>query len=418
MGKKIIILYFFAFVACLGATARAGPSEIPPVASSPEAEPEVPLSKKYRLSVFPIPVITSDPNEGSSFGAQANFFFRDSQNNVKMVAAPRILYNTLIGVQGGVTGIYYPSYDEKLVAGFGLAQRVYRSANAYYENFHYWHDRLYLKGYFSFLQDPFGRFWGEGNNTPKSAQTSYVGRNVAVEAEVGYYFLKHLRLSLRENFLYTKLKEGIVPGVANTINVFKPSDGVSDSVNWAPGLALVYDTRPRANLSTRGTLVDASLFFSLQALGSDNNFFGLQLDARHLLNFHDDRFVTVFRGVIRKVYGENLPFYQLSSLGGPNELRGYPGNRFIDKGKILLSLEQRNRIVNFKLFKTDLSFSLDPFFEVGEVFSRLDNFQFDRLRPTGGLGFRVLVLPSTLIRADVGFGAEGPNVFVKFDYPF
>src|SRR4030095_4837017 len=204
----------------------------------------------------------------------------------------------------------------------------------------------------------------------------------------------------------------------DTVIVFGPDQGVFDSLDLTHGLALVYDTRPRAELSERGTLVDASFFFSNTHLGSDNNFHGFPFDLRQFIPTDDGRFVSIFRGIFQKIYGQNVPFYQLSDLGGAYELRSHPKNRFIDSAKLLVSFEQRIRVADFRFLKTNFIMGLAPFFEVGEVFGPRGSLSFSRLQPAAGFGIRLEVPPSTMFRVDLGWGKEGKSVFVKADYPF
>lgn len=378
----------------------------------------VAASAKTRISIIPIPFFTSDPNEGNTYGAQASVFFRDEAGDVHMILSPRVTFNTLIGVTGNIGLVYYPSTDEKMGFNFGIAQDVYRNFRLFYENRHIWSDRFYLSGTFSFYQDPYGRFWGLGQQSLKDNQSSYTDRSLLFTGEIGYYLLPNFRLSLRENFLKTDLRDGIAKGLPDTLAAFGSSDGAFDSLNLAQGLCLVYDTRPQGDYSTRGSLVDVSYLFSRKALGSDQNFHSFVADLRQLINFKQDKFVTALRFLAQKVWGSNLPFYQLSSLGGGNQLRGFAKNRFVDDGKILFGVEERIQLTSLRLFKVNFKLGIAPFFEVGEIFSSVHDMNLGALKPSGGIGVRLQIPPSTIVRADIGFGPEGNAVFVKADYPF
>jgi surface antigen Omp85-like protein len=383
-----------------------------------EAGPETAPAKRLKLRFLPLPFIASDPSEKFTLGAAANVLFYDSESHIRGIVTPAITFNTQAGVGGRVLGRYYPSPDARLQVGLGLAQHVYRNVEVYYENLRLAKVPLYVKGHFRFQQDPFGKFWGLGNQSQESAKSDYDPRNFLVEGEVGYYFLRNLRVALREEFLNGEIQHGIDDDLPDTVDVFGAADGIVNSHDLKNAFALVYDTRPLGDLSTRGFLADSSFFFSKTALGSDNNFHGFRFDVRYLLNLKQDRFVTVFRGLFNWVYGTGLPFYQLSSLGGPYELRGYPRNRFIDAAKFLVTVEERIRVWDFRLFKTNFFVSLDPFAEVGEVYQSANDLSFGRLKPSGGLGLRLGIPPSTVIRTDVGFSPEGVTVYVKGDYPF
>jgi hypothetical protein len=387
-----------------------------------ESEPipeSIPAKKKGKISFLPVPFVFSDPNEGQTFGFRFTLFFKDLETDqVKMILAPKIAYNTLIKTVGGVTFIKYFSLQENLNVSFGIGQQVYREVFAAYENRRAGGNRFYLKGSFRYIRDPFGRFWGIGNNTPESNQSDYVGLSFYGDGEFGYYFLPNFRIGLRESWNTTHVEDGIIPTLPSTNSVFGPADGVTSTSNLINKIALTYDSRPLENISTRGFYSDLYFVFSYQPWGSDVSYTGLGFDVRKLWSFRNERFTTVVRGFFQKLFGDDIPFYLQSSLGGPNELRGFPKNRFIDLGKMLFAMEERIRIGKLRLLRTDYHISLDPFFEVGEVFRDFSDMSLSLLQPVGGVGVRIRIPPLTLIRADAGFGREGLAFFVTAGYPF
>src|SRR5262245_46423035 len=184
MGKKLSFIILTAFLISFSLPAFAGHEEetnIPPFPSkSPESAPSP--KKHRRISIIPVPVITSDPNEGTTFGLQVNLFFKDGQDKVKAILAPRLTYNSTTKFGGSLAALYYHDLHEKLLVAFGMAQEVFRTARVYYENIKAFNDRFYLKGDFQIYQNPFGHFWGLGNQSPKSAESSYVDRSFYTEA--------------------------------------------------------------------------------------------------------------------------------------------------------------------------------------------------------------------------------------------
>jgi hypothetical protein len=378
-----------------------------------------PPKKIKKFSFLPVPFVYSDPNEGQTFGLRFTLFFKDVKTDqVKAILSPKIGYNTLIKTIGGATFIKYFSLDENLTASFGIGQKIYREVFAEYENRRAKGGRFYLAGSFRFIRDPFGRFWGIGNDTPETNQSNYVGLSYYGDGEFGYYFLPNLRIGLRESWNTTHVQNGFITTLPSTNAVFGPADGVANTSNLINKIALTYDSRPLENISTRGFYSDLYFLVSTTQLWSDSSYTGFGFDVRKLWSFRNERFTTAVRGLFQKLFGDNIPFYLQSSLGGPNELRGFPKNRFIDQGKMLFAVEERIRVGKLRLLKTDYHISLDPFFEVGEVFHDFSNISASHLQPVGGLGVRIRIPPLTLIRADVGFGREGLAFFVTAGYPF
>jgi len=371
------------------------------------------------MSFLPVPFVFSDPNEGQTFGLKFALFFKDKETNqVNMILAPKIGYNTLIKMVGGATFLKYFSLQENLTASFGIGQEVFRQVLVDYENRRAGGGKFYLKGSFQYIRDPFGRFWGIGNNTPESHQTSYVGPSFYGDGEFGYYFLPNFRIGLRESWNTTQIDNGFVTTLPSTNAVFGPANGVVNSSNLTNKLALTYDSRPLKDVSSTGFYSDLYFLWSIQSWGSDVNYTGIGLDVRKLWSFKNERFTTAVRGNFQQLFGDNIPFYLQSSLGGANELRGFPKNRFIDRGKMIFSAEERIRIGTLHILRTEYQLSAAPFFEVGEVFHDFSDISWKYLQPVGGLGIRIKIPPLTIIRADAGFGREGLAFFVTSGFPF
>jgi len=72
------------------------------------------------------------------------------------------------------------------------------------------------------------------------------------------------------------------------------------------------------------------------ALGSDASVLRYSLEGRFLWPLFENRVVTAAHGLVEWVDGSELPFFELSALGGAETLRGFGAGRFLDKGCLLL----------------------------------------------------------------------------------
>ena len=66
-----------------------------------------------------------------------------------------------------------------------------------------------------------------------------------------------------------------------------------------------------------------------------------------------------------------MPFFEQSSLGGQNNLRGYGVDRFIDKNLVAFSIEERIHIMRTKIAGVTADFEIAPFLDTGQVFNEL-----------------------------------------------
>jgi hemolysin activation/secretion protein len=126
----------------------------------------------------------------------------------------------------------------------------------------------------------------------------------------------------------------------------------------------------------------------------------------------------VIRADLQTTFGNQVPFYELSSLGGQNSLRGYGVDRFIDDHLIAFSIEQRIHVMRMRVFNVPAEFEVAPFVDMGKVFNTFRKRQFRDYEVTPGIGFRTIVRPSVVGRIDYGYSDEGGAVFAGLDFPF
>jgi hemolysin activation/secretion protein len=113
--------------------------------------------------------------------------------------------------------------------------------------------------------------------------------------------------------------------------------------------------------------------------------------------------------------GNDIPFYDQASLGGELLLRGFPEDRFIDKGAWEAEVEQRLRMLETHIFGVIADWRIDPFFAVGQVYGTSP---FSRVRYSGGIGLRMWIKPDILGRVDLAYGGEGVRAYVVLGYPY
>lgn len=130
------------------------------------------------------------------------------------------------------------------------------------------------------------------------------------------------------------------------------------------------------------------------------------------------RLILVVRGDLQMTFGNQVPFYERSSLGGQNSLRGYGVDRYIDDHLVALSVEQRIHVLRTHILNVAAEFEIAPFLDTGKVFSTLKDKQFKDYKFTPGIGFRGIVRPSVIGRVDYGYSNEGGAVFAGLDFPF
>lgn len=126
----------------------------------------------------------------------------------------------------------------------------------------------------------------------------------------------------------------------------------------------------------------------------------------------------VVRGDLQATLGTDVPFYELSSLGGQNNLRGVGVDRYLDKQLLALSIEERIHVFRTRLAGVVADFEVAPFLDTGQVFNSFKNVSFKDYRITPGIGFRGIVRPNVVGRVDCGYSKEGITAFMGLDFPY
>ena len=130
------------------------------------------------------------------------------------------------------------------------------------------------------------------------------------------------------------------------------------------------------------------------------------------------RAILVVRADLQATIGDQVPFFEQSSLGGQNNLRGYGVDRFIDKNLVAFSVEERLHVARTRIAGVMADFEIAPFVDTGQVFNSWRDISFKEYRVTPGLGFRGIIRPNVVGRVDYGFSKEGGAVFAGLDFPY
>jgi outer membrane protein assembly factor BamA len=137
-----------------------------------------------------------------------------------------------------------------------------------------------------------------------------------------------------------------------------------------------------------------------------------------------DRVTAAVRGVGDIMYG-NPPFYELAryddtyALGGPNGVRGVPGQRYYGKVKVFGNLEVRTDVYSFHALGKPLTTGFIVFFDGGRVWA--DTSPQPQLDGTGlglkygiGGGLRLQSGETFVLRADVAYSPDANPIGAYF----
>jgi outer membrane protein assembly factor BamA len=131
--------------------------------------------------------------------------------------------------------------------------------------------------------------------------------------------------------------------------------------------------------------------------------------------------------------GRQLPFYEFSSLGGAQDLRGFFADRFLGRSRVMINGEYRLKVTEFD-FLDFWRVRIDgvAFGDMGRVFFDDSDLQrqfrlnrntlpsvFHDFRYSYGAGARIALGEAILARIDVGFSDEETGlVYLTFGHIF
>ncbi len=391
-----------------------------PAALLPEPLPVQRQDGQVESTLFPLPVMATDPNSGTDYGMLPVWLFPRDDKAIGLILAPSVVYNDLDKASFAFRLLAYPAENRqyRLIAQKSTGTNSFLEF-AYARETRQAQDWGYEVGAY-YDSDISPRFFGFGNLSSEDSETSYTYRRKVAQAALSYRLTDHLEATWSENLRSTHLSDKHLPSLPSTATVFPVAFADRRTTVFVHRLTLSYDTRDIKETPTCGLLARAYGETSLKTLGADASFDRVGVEFRAFQPWDaDHRFVTAIH-----LAGEFLtrqqdtPFYEWPSLGGFFSNRGFGADRFIDRNFVAFTLEQRFDVYRLHLYNVETHLEIAPFIDVGKVFPTFGRFNLRRLHPAGGLAVRAVVRPQVVGHIEFGVGGEGNAIFMGLGYPF
>lgn len=284
-----------------------------------------------------------------------------------------------------------------------------------------------LFGTGAWYTDPAVEFFGLGNNeVGPDPLANYEMRRARFGLTLGYRLLRKLALVVAGFYRDTNVKNGSDDDTPS-IQRFAPGlYGVHGAPSNYLSVGLVYNSRDDLVRPTEGWEV---LFKYLNAdhalFNRDTDYQKLIWDVSFIQPLVWRRQVIALHANTEVVFGDDdaIPFFELSSLGGDDTMRGYFPQRFLGKGSMLLNAEYRLKLVDFNFRKLwDVTIDGVAFGDLGRVYEDGHDFThhtFDHVRYSYGAGLRIALSSGLVARIDAGFSPEETGlVYLTFGHMF
>ena len=368
-------------------------------------------------SFFPLPIFTTDPNERQTYGALVAII-DEREGAFHSLLVPYGTINPLLGVAASVHYEQFFDPQTKFDTDFSQSTKNQALYRLRYFNPELLDRRYFFQGRLSYENDRTARFFGLGAVSRKDDESNYTASESVGQFTFGQWLRPELLGSLTERFRNMDIRRGAVTSLPFLQDVFTRVPGENGAFVWAHRLALTYDSRNAIATPTSGRFGQAFVEVATSTLGSEASFVRYGLEGRSLWSHFDERLVTAVRGLIDRVDGPHIPFFELGSLGGDETLRGFGDNRFLDEGRFLVNAEERIKVFHITYGNVRTDIELAVFAEAGRVFHNFSDLGSGKVQAVWGGGIRFVAASQIVAKIDVGMGSEGAAVFTGLNYPF
>jgi outer membrane protein assembly factor BamA len=381
----------------------------------------IPSSVCAEKSLFAVPAISTSKNDGQDFGLIVPVLDSDEEGNLRSLLAPMVVHNSYLGVRGTVNYFRYWSGGRQLETVGSYTDEIERKLKFRYQ------DPGFIEGLFfvdigaQFFKDATKRYFGLGQTTPEGHETNYTGREIEVHWDFGIHINDVTRLSVNQRFRDVDIQRGGVDDEPYSKKRFSDDPGMDGATILAHRLVFQYDSRDSLVSPTAGTRFEAfaELAQNFERRDIDDQLYSRYgFDVRQLFPSRNKRYIFVARAMMQLSFGDGIPFFEQSSLGGENNLRGFGRDRFIDKHMVAVNVEERMHLMALKMLNVTIELEMVPFVDMGRTYKDFKYRQFNEWEVTPGVGFRGIVRPNLVSRVDWGYSREGGAVFAGLSYPF
>lgn len=368
---------------------------------------------------FPIPAVSTSKNDGNDIGMIVPALITGPDGDLKYLVAPMVVYNSIVGTRGTINLFRYEPGGKELRGIASWTERIERKFLVSYVDPGFSNGRYSIGFSAMHFKNATVRFFGLGPTTVKEQETNYTAAETRLNWKFGVYANEVTQIAVSQRLRHMQsIQEGGTE-LPFTGEVFPSAPGSDGATVLGQRISFHYDTRNNLVTPTDGTAITAYAELNYNFKNAADPWYSRYgLEVKRMFASESKRAILVVRGELQATLGSDVPFYEQSSLGGQNNLRGFGVDRYIDKQLIAFSIEERIHVLRTRLAGVIADFEIAPFIDTGQVFNSFKNVSFKDYRITPGIGFRGIIRPNVVGRIDYGFSKEGGAIFAGLDFPY
>ncbi|MBH0202550.1 MAG: BamA/TamA family outer membrane protein [Nitrospira sp.] len=371
------------------------------------------------VKYFPIPAVSSSKNDGNDIGMIVPALITGPDGDLKYLVAPMVVYNSIVGTRGTVNLFRYEPGGKELRGIASWTERIERKFLLSYVDPGFSNGRYSIGFSAMHFKNATVRFFGLGPTTVKDDESNYTASETRLNWKFGIYANEVTQVAVSQRLRYMQSIQKGATDLPFSGDVFPDAPGVGGATILGQRISFHYDTRNNLVTPTDGMAITAYAELNYNFHNGANPLYSRYgLEVKKMFASESKRAILVIRGDLQATIGTDVPFYEQSSFGGQNNLRGFGVDRYIDKQLVAFSIEERIHILRTRLAGVMADFEIAPFIDTGQVFNSFKNVSFKDYRITPGIGFRGIIRPNVVGRIDYGFSKEGGAIFAGLDFPY
>ena len=315
-------------------------------------------------TILPLPIIFRLPETGFAAGALITGTFK-FKNDTEVAKPSQVS-----------VGVAYTQKKQFL---------AYMPFSVFYDN-----NKYYINGEVGFFKYNYKYFGIGENQIPEETYgVDYPRFKILVSQLIGKNLYAGLRYQF-ENYKITSTEAGkeLVSGRVA---------GSESSRTSSLGVSFLKDTRDAVFYPRKGVFAEFYILPTLKAFGADRNFNRIVFDIAHYKSL-SKKIVLVSNYYGSFIQGKNVPFNQLSLLGGAKKMRGLFEGKFRDKNFFLLQAESRFEVWKF--------LGLTAFSSLGYLGDDKNLIRFNKPKFTYGGGLRIKAIKKEHINIRIDYGIQ------------
>jgi len=366
-----------------------------------------------------IPLVDTNKDIGLRTGMMPILALRDKRGDgIAAVVAPSVRYNRFLKTEYTWRTYFFPNETELIVLRGAYSQVVNREIFLRYFSREFLDTKYRLNAEFHLNREGKFSFNGFGPDSRDEDRANFSNYKIGEEVSGGIPLANDWFLELNHSYFQYQLGEGPITTLKKLSTQF-PNDAI---LGWKRfinhGLAIIYDSTDHSSLPTKGGMMTLSAGTSQRAIGSDYTYQNYGTQFKGYYNLRDGKYVTAAHFQFQQQQGDTIPFYAQNLVGESTGLRLEGDGRYVDRGRMVFSLEERIRVARSPLLKFFSEVEITPFLDVGTVFPNPGKLRLDNFQPGPGVAARVLLRPQVVITLDLAWLGNKNNFILKVDYPF